>query len=92
MLQTLPAGQQEIVEASPNTEVWIQLESVSATLEVAQACRPDALVSQGSDAGGHGHANILYEITTWAIYHLWLQVVSWMDGAERLHCPLGRRV
>ncbi|KAL2400404.1 hypothetical protein ABEF95_002136 [Exophiala dermatitidis] len=46
-----------IREASPHTKVWIQLGSVSAALEVAQACRPDALVLQGSDAGGHGHAN-----------------------------------
>ncbi|KAL4971393.1 2-nitropropane dioxygenase [Aspergillus desertorum] len=47
---------ESIRQTSPNTKVWIQLGSVRAALEVAQACRPDALVLQGSDAGGHGHA------------------------------------
>ncbi|CAK7218414.1 hypothetical protein SBRCBS47491_003501 [Sporothrix bragantina] len=42
--------------ASPQTKVWIQVGSVRAALEAAQACHPDALVLQGSDAGGHGHA------------------------------------
>jgi nitronate monooxygenase len=41
--------------ASPQTRVWVQLGSVSAAVEVARACRPDALVLQGADAGGHGH-------------------------------------
>ncbi|KAB8271902.1 hypothetical protein BDV30DRAFT_249807 [Aspergillus minisclerotigenes] len=45
-----------IRKASPYTQVWIQVGSVSAAVEAAQACRPDALVLQGSDAGGHGHA------------------------------------
>ncbi|RAH71267.1 NAD(P)H-dependent flavin oxidoreductase [Aspergillus aculeatinus CBS 121060] len=42
--------------ASPQTHVWIQIGSVTAAVEAARACRPDALVIQGSDAGGHGHA------------------------------------
>ncbi|KAJ5182681.1 hypothetical protein N7492_000297 [Penicillium capsulatum] len=41
---------------SPVTKVWIQIGSVGAALQAAQACRPDALVLQGSDAGGQGHA------------------------------------
>lgn len=41
--------------SSPHTRVWIQLGSVRAAVEVARACRPDALVLQGADAGGHGH-------------------------------------
>ncbi|KAB8074171.1 hypothetical protein BDV29DRAFT_156900 [Aspergillus leporis] len=45
-----------IRETSPHTQGWIQVGSVSAALEAAQACHPDALVLQGSDAGGHGHA------------------------------------
>lgn len=44
-----------IRQASPKSQVWVQLGSVKAALEVAQACHPDALVLQGSDAGGHGH-------------------------------------
>ncbi|KAB8233521.1 nitronate monooxygenase [Aspergillus alliaceus] len=45
-----------IRKASQYTQVWIQVGSVSAALEATQACYPDALVLQGSDAGGHGHA------------------------------------
>ncbi|KAL4744923.1 hypothetical protein BDW72DRAFT_187639 [Aspergillus terricola var. indicus] len=41
---------------SPRTKVWIQVGSVAAALHSARACHPDALVLQGSDAGGHGHA------------------------------------
>ena len=47
---------QSIRRASPHTKVWIQVGTVSAALQAAQACHPDALVLQGSDAGGHGHA------------------------------------
>jgi nitronate monooxygenase len=42
---------------SPETRVWVQLGSVRAAVDVARACRPDALVLQGVDAGGHGHEN-----------------------------------
>ncbi|KAL2836309.1 2-nitropropane dioxygenase [Aspergillus pseudoustus] len=41
---------------SPRTKVWVQVGSVDAALQSAQACHPDALVLQGTDAGGHGHA------------------------------------
>lgn len=44
-----------IRQASPLTKVWIQVGSVTAALEAARHCRPDTLVLQGSDAGGHGH-------------------------------------
>jgi nitronate monooxygenase len=40
--------------ASPATKIWIQLGTVAAALEVAQSAKPDVLVMQGSDAGGHG--------------------------------------
>ncbi|RKU49564.1 hypothetical protein DL546_009309 [Coniochaeta pulveracea] len=42
---------------SPNTKIWVQIGSVAAALEAVTACKPDALVLQGSDAGGHGHKN-----------------------------------
>ncbi|RFU81187.1 nitronate monooxygenase [Trichoderma arundinaceum] len=45
-----------IREATSSTKVWIQVGSVNAALQAAQSCQPDALVMQGSDAGGHGHA------------------------------------
>ncbi|KAL5594647.1 uncharacterized protein BROUX77_007994 [Berkeleyomyces rouxiae] len=45
-----------IRQHTPQSKVWIQLGSVRAALEAARLCKPDALVLQGSDAGGHGHA------------------------------------
>ncbi|KIW30704.1 uncharacterized protein PV07_02412 [Cladophialophora immunda] len=43
-----------IRESCPNSRVWIQVGSVSAAVEIAQTAKPDALVMQGADAGGHG--------------------------------------
>lgn len=45
-----------IRKVSPQTKVWVQLGSVRDAVEIAQACHPDAIVLQGSDAGGHGNA------------------------------------
>ncbi|KAF4167621.1 hypothetical protein CNMCM6936_004678 [Aspergillus lentulus] len=42
---------------SPDTKIWIQVGSVAAALDTARVCQPDALVLQGNDAGGHGHAS-----------------------------------
>jgi nitronate monooxygenase len=36
------------------SQVWIQLGSVAVALEVLETARPDVIVAQGSDAGGHG--------------------------------------
>ena len=41
-------------EASPDTQVWVQIGSVAGAVEVAGRARPDVLVMQGLDAGGHG--------------------------------------
>ncbi|KIX04554.1 uncharacterized protein Z518_05424 [Rhinocladiella mackenziei CBS 650.93] len=41
----------------PDTRIWVQVGSVSAALEIAKSTKPDALVLQGSDAGGHGFEN-----------------------------------
>jgi nitronate monooxygenase len=41
-------------ESSPNTKIWVQVGSVEAAVKVAKVARPDALVLQGGDAGGHG--------------------------------------
>lgn len=38
------------------TRIWIQIGTVAAALEAAEACSPDVLVIQGADAGGHGLA------------------------------------
>lgn len=44
----------QIRQACPDSKVWIQVGSVSAALEIAKFARPDVLVLQGIDAGGHG--------------------------------------
>lgn len=38
----------------PQSAVWIQVGSATAALTVAQSAKPDALIMQGADAGGHG--------------------------------------
>jgi len=38
------------------TKIWIQVGTVRSAVEVARLCKPDVLVIQGSDAGGHGLA------------------------------------
>jgi nitronate monooxygenase len=44
-----------IRQASNNlTNVWIQVGTVAEALEVARTSKPDVLVIQGSDSGGHG--------------------------------------
>ena len=34
-------------------KMWIQIGTVKDTIAVARSCRPNALVVQGADAGGH---------------------------------------
>ena len=36
------------------TRIWIQIGTVSDALELGRSCKPDVLVVQGFDAGGHG--------------------------------------
>ena len=36
------------------TKIWVQVGTVADALEIARTCRPDVLVVQGQDAGGHG--------------------------------------
>ena len=36
------------------TKIWIQVGTVADALELAKRCKPDVLVVQGADAGGHG--------------------------------------
>lgn len=43
-------------KASPRTKIWVQIGSVKEAVEVMHATRPDVLVIQGTDAGGHGLA------------------------------------
>lgn len=43
-------------EASPGSMVWVQVGSVKDAVQVAREAKPDVLVTQGADAGGHGLA------------------------------------
>ncbi|KAI9818213.1 MAG: hypothetical protein M1827_000838 [Pycnora praestabilis] len=36
------------------TKIWIQIGTVADAIEISKSCRPDVLVVQGTDAGGHG--------------------------------------
>ncbi|KAF4332738.1 nitronate monooxygenase [Fusarium beomiforme] len=47
----------QIREAYPGIQVWIQIGTVQESIEASKSAhRPDALVVQGSEAGGHGRA------------------------------------
>jgi len=43
-------------EVSPGSMVWVQVGSVRDAVRVAREAKPDVLVTQGADAGGHGLA------------------------------------
>ncbi|KAF2034640.1 oxidoreductase 2-nitropropane dioxygenase [Setomelanomma holmii] len=43
-------------QASPSTRIWVQIGSVEEAISIVQTVRPDVLVVQGTDAGGHGLA------------------------------------
>ncbi|PGH05867.1 hypothetical protein AJ79_06709 [Helicocarpus griseus UAMH5409] len=55
--ENLATWAREVRAATNNrTRIWIQIGCVAEALEVAERVRPDVLVVQGSDAGGHGLA------------------------------------
>ncbi|KAG9783898.1 inosine monophosphate dehydrogenase, partial [Aureobasidium melanogenum] len=39
------------------TKIWVQIGTVAEAIEVAKTTKPDVLVVQGADAGGHGLAH-----------------------------------
>lgn len=45
---------QRMRQVSPSTRIWIQIGSVADALRVAESVKPDVIVVQGLDAGGHG--------------------------------------
>ncbi|KAM0721909.1 hypothetical protein Q7P37_002834 [Cladosporium fusiforme] len=47
---------QEARQASPGSLVWVQTGSVADAVTIAKEAKPDVLVVQGADAGGHGLA------------------------------------
>ncbi|KIW98564.1 uncharacterized protein Z519_00225 [Cladophialophora bantiana CBS 173.52] len=38
------------------TKIWVQVGTVAEAIEVAKTTKPDVLIAQGSDSGGHGLA------------------------------------
>ncbi|KAH0284993.1 inosine monophosphate dehydrogenase, partial [Aureobasidium sp. EXF-3399] len=36
------------------TKIWIRIGSITRAIQLVQSCKPDVLVLQGADAGGHG--------------------------------------
>lgn len=54
-LEDLVPWTERIRRVSQNkTKIWIQIGTVVDALEVCKLCKPDVLVVQGADAGGHG--------------------------------------
>jgi nitronate monooxygenase len=53
-LLDLPAWVLGCRRVSPKTKIWIQVGGVEEAQQVVEVCRPDVLVVQGGDAGGHG--------------------------------------
>lgn len=45
---------QETRRVSPATKLWIQIGTVADAISCTRTCRPDVLIVQGTDAGGHG--------------------------------------
>lgn len=55
--EDIPVWANGIRKASNNkTKIWVQVGTVAMAVDVAKRCKPDVLVIQGSDAGGHGLA------------------------------------
>ncbi|OBT94407.1 hypothetical protein VE01_07756 [Pseudogymnoascus verrucosus] len=68
-------------KASPGIQVWIQVGTLQESLEAANSrSRPDVLVVQGAEAGGHGTAEGAMGLMT-----LFLEVA---DAVHRSNMPL----
>lgn len=53
----LDAWTQRIRQVSPQTQVWVQIGTISEARDIiASHTRPDVVVVQGSESGGHGRA------------------------------------
>lgn len=50
----LPWAKQARAATDGKTKVWVQVGTVAEAIEVAKTTKPDVIVVQGSDAGGHG--------------------------------------
>lgn len=57
LVDLLPWAKEIRAVTHGKTKVWVQVGSVGQALEVAKTTKPDVLVLQGIDAGGHALAN-----------------------------------
>jgi nitronate monooxygenase len=53
----LPWAKEIRAATGGRTKIWVQVGSVGQALEIAKTTKPDVLVLQGTDAGGHGLVN-----------------------------------
>jgi nitronate monooxygenase len=68
--------------ASPGTQVWIQISTVKAAVDITIKCQPDVLVVQGTDAGGHGLTDSAASIVT-----LVPEVIDTLAGKNVVQMP-----
>jgi nitronate monooxygenase len=50
----LPWAKEARAATDGKTKIWVQVGTVAEAIEVAKTTKPDVIVLQGSDAGGHG--------------------------------------
>lgn len=50
----LPWAKETRAVTDGKTKIWVQVGTVAEAIEVAKTTKPDVIVLQGSDAGGHG--------------------------------------
>ena len=50
----LPWARETRAVTEGKTKIWVQVGTVAEAIEVAKTTKPDVIVLQGSDAGGHG--------------------------------------
>jgi nitronate monooxygenase len=50
----LPWAKETRAATNGNTKIWVQVGTVAEAIETANTTKPDVIVLQGSDAGGHG--------------------------------------
>jgi nitronate monooxygenase len=50
----LPWAKETRAATQGKTKIWVQVGTVAEAIEVAKTTKPDVIVLQGSDAGGHG--------------------------------------
>lgn len=50
----IPWAKETRAATDGKTKIWVQVGTVAEAIEVAQTTKPDVIILQGSDAGGHG--------------------------------------